>query len=72
MADVIRARYEIKLDTCKCSKIPISARLRCEEREEEREACLSPRRWLELVTDMANEKDVGPACLRGVCLIGEG
>ena len=43
--------------------------LRCEEREEERGACISPRWWLELVTDMANEKDVGPDCLRGVGFI---
>ena len=63
------AWYEIKPDTCKSSKIPISACVRCEEREEERGACISPRRWLELVTDMANEKDVGPDSLRGVCLI---
>ena len=69
MEDVIRARYAIKPDTCKSSKIPISACLRCEEREEEREACISPKQWLELVTDMANEKDVGRDCLRCVCLI---
>ena len=30
---------------------------------------MSPRWWLELVTDMANEKDVGPDLLRSVCLI---
>ena len=29
----------------------------------------TPRRWLELVTDMANEKDVGADCLRGVGFI---
>ena len=69
MGCVIRARYEIKPDTCESSKIPISACLRCEERDEERGACITPRRRLELVTDMANEKDVGPDRLRGVCLI---
>ena len=69
MGDVIRAKYEIKPDTCKSPKIPISACLRCEEREEERGACISPRRWLELVTDVASEKDVGPDSLRGLCLI---
>ena len=29
----------------------------------------SPRRWLELVTDVANEKDAGPDSLRSVCLV---
>ena len=29
----------------------------------------SPGRWLELVTDVANEKDVGPDSFRNVCLI---
>ena len=29
----------------------------------------SPRRWLELVTNVSNEEDVGPDSLRRVCLI---
>ena len=29
----------------------------------------SPRRWLELVTDVSNEEDVGRDSLRSVCLI---
>ena len=32
-----------------------------------RKSC--PRRWLELVTNVTNEEDMGPGSLRSVCLI---